>query len=59
MSMRGGIMGKIKIDLKEVLNDLNHLDGFCRGYFKKYAHDYHRSIQQAKAIIEKEMEKKE
>jgi len=57
--MRGGIMGKIEIDLKKILEDLNHLDGFCRGYFKQQAHDYHRSIQQAKAIIEKEMEKKD
>ena len=57
--MRGGIMGKIEIDLKKILEDLNHLDGFCRGYFKQQAHDYHRSIQQAKAIIQKEMEKKD
>lgn len=52
-------MGKIKIDLKEVLDDLTHLDGFCRGYFKQKLHDYHRSIEVAKSIIEKEMEKKD
>lgn len=47
-------MGKIIIDIQKVLDDLNHLDGFCRGYFKAEAHDYHRSIKQAMAIIERE-----
>lgn len=48
------IMGKIVIDLDRMLIDLNHLDGFCRGYFKKARHDYHKSLKDAILLVERE-----
>lgn len=46
-------MGKIKIeiDLNDVLHDIHHLDGFCRGYFKKQNHDYHKSLKEVMLLI--------
>ena len=47
-------MGKIVIDLDRMLIDLRHLDGFCRGYFKKSNHDYHKSLKDAILLVERE-----
>lgn len=44
-------MKKIIIDLDDVYDDLNHLDGFLRGYFKKQHHDYHKSLKEVMSII--------
>ena len=50
-------MGKIEINLDEILLDLKEMDGFFRGYFKIKIHDYHNTIKNCKAVIEKEKEK--
>ena len=47
-------MGKIEINLDQILLDLTEMDGFFRGYFKIKTHDYHKTINHCKAIIEKE-----
>lgn len=51
-------MGKITIDLDQILIDLNHLDGFCRGYFKKSHHDYHKSLKDVMILVRKEQDEK-
>jgi len=51
-------MAKIVIDLEKIEKDLNHLDGFCRGYFKKAHHDYHKSLKDVLLLVNREQEKK-
>lgn len=49
-------MGKIKIDLEKIQEQLSEMDGFFRCYFEREFHDYHTTIKNLKTIIKREME---